>query len=259
MKLCEKCGAVNSDSKTFCVDCSERLGDPVCDAEADRLEQSLDNKLEKLYNDDDPLYVSRFDKIVGSISLVGLAADIVFLIIAAVTRRETALLWLGAVFFVLSAVEAFLPQLNWAIEKMRLSFIIGNPDDAVPGAFYKFSRKAAILIAAVTGIIMISLSAANFRHPPVIKYISDIANNKSAALSSNTTDYINASPEKWEKIIGGGNYTVSVFLGELENAGITGLEENLMMVAIAEITGKDDLSFAGKDAFLFSYYTNGWE
>ena len=259
MKICEKCGAVNSDSRTSCVDCGERLGAALTPIEEVKIEQSLDNKLEKLYNNDDPLYVSRFDKIVGGISLVGLAAGIILLIISAVTRRETALLWLGAIFFILSAVEAFIPQFNWAIEKMRLSFIIGNPYDATPSAFYKFSRKAAILIAAVTGIIMISLSASNFRHPPVIKYISDIANNKSAALSSNTADYINASPEKWEKIIGGGDYTVSVFLGELENAGSTGLEENLMMVAISEITGKENLSFAGKDAFLFSYYTYGWE
>ncbi len=29
MKLCEKCGAHNSDERMFCVDCSEKLGKPL--------------------------------------------------------------------------------------------------------------------------------------------------------------------------------------------------------------------------------------
>ena len=212
-----------------------------------------------LYNDSDPLYVSRLDKIVGYASLVGFVADIILLIIFAINRRETASLWFGLILFILSFAEAFFPKINWTIEKMRLSLVIGNPDDAVPSDFYRLCRKFSILITAFIGAVLLILSVMGLRKPPVLRYVSEIANTKSVAYSSNSSDYINANPEKWEEIIDGGQYTVSVFLSELENARSTGLEEHIMMTAIAEITEKDNLSFSDKDSFLFSYHTSGWD
>ena len=259
MKLCDKCGALNSDERAFCVDCGEKLGDILTESEENKIENDIDSSLERLYNDGDPLYVSRLDKIVGYAALVGFAADIILLFIFAINRRETVGLWIGLILFVLSFAEAFFPKINWAIEKMRLSLVIGNPDDAVPSDFYRLCRKFSILITASIGAVLLILSVMGLRKPPVLRYVSEIANTKSVAYSSNCADYINANPDKWEEIIDGGQYTVSVFLGELEKAESTGLEEHIMMTAIAEITEKDDLSFSDKDSFLFSYRTSGWD
>lgn len=259
MKVCDKCGALNSDTRFFCVDCNEKLGDPVSDREQGALEQGLDTTLENLYNQNDPLHVSRFDKVMGWLSVIGTAASLTLWGIGLFTKRDFDLLWIAVLFFAVSAVEAFVPKLTWGLEKLRLSFYIANADDAEPGMFYKVCRKASLLICTGVGVVGLIFAAADFRHPPVAAYIADIANTKSVAMSSHSRDYINANPEKWDAILDAGDYAVSVFTEQLQSADQTGLEEVLMMQAIVEITGDKTLSCADKDVFLFDLYTRGWD
>ncbi len=54
MKICENCGAYNSDERFFCVDCSEKLGDSLSAAEEQRLDDRIDDSLEAMYNRQDP-------------------------------------------------------------------------------------------------------------------------------------------------------------------------------------------------------------
>ena len=48
MKVCSKCGAINSDGKFFCVDCGEKLDDSLSENEQKRVEQKIDSNLENL-------------------------------------------------------------------------------------------------------------------------------------------------------------------------------------------------------------------
>ncbi len=159
MKVCDKCGAVNSDNRFFCVDCNEKLGDPVSDRERERLEDGIDRQLERLYNDNDPLYVSRFDKVMGALALVGLIASIILWIVGLVTRREFGFLGIGMLFFGLTAVEAFLPKVTWSLEQIRLSFRIDHAEDAEPSMFYKTARKASIVLGAIIGTTLLIIAA----------------------------------------------------------------------------------------------------
>ncbi len=259
MKVCGRCGALNSDTRFFCVDCCEKLGDAVSDREQGALEQDIDTKLETLYNQNDPLHVSRFDKVMGWLSVIGTAASLILWVIGLFTKRGFDLLWIAVLLFAVSAVEAFVPKLTWGLEKLRLSFYIANADDAEPSMFYKVCRKAGLLICTGVGIVGLIFAAADFRHPPVVAYIADIANTKSVAMSSHSRDYINANPEKWDAILDAGDYAVSVFTEQLQSADQTGLEEVLMMEAICEIKGYHTLPLGDVDTFLFELYTSGWE
>ncbi len=259
MKICAKCGAYNSDERIFCVDCSEKLGDKISAIDEQQAHNSINEKIEEMYNKKDPLYVSKFDKVMGLVSLIGVLCSVILIVICKVTERDFDFLWVGIVFFLLTSVEAFIPKVTWAIEKIRLSFLIQDADNAEPSRFYIACRKASIVISMLVGIVILVAAFLNFRYPPLKKYIADIAATESVTLSSHTKDYISANPEKWQKIIKSCDYTVAVFLSELKEADNTGLEEQLMMAAIIEISGKEDVSYTNKDDFLFAYSTYGWE
>ncbi|MBE6904447.1 MAG: hypothetical protein E7480_07555 [Ruminococcaceae bacterium] len=258
MKLCDNCGAHNSDERIFCVDCNEMLGDKLSSFEEQKMRAKVSGKIEEMYNKKDPLYVSKLDKAMGAAALIGALCTLVFIIIGIITQRSFELLWVGMIFFLLASIEALIPKVMWAIEKLRLSFFISDADNAEPSGFYIFSRKATVVISVAVGIVILTVNLLGFRHPPIREYISDIANTKSVSMSSHTKDYIDANPEKWQKILSEKDYAVNLFISELEKATNTGLEEQLMIQAIMQITGKD-IEYVNKDDFLFKYYSNGIE
>ena len=108
------------------------------------------------------------------------------------------------------------------------------------------------------GIVLLLTSIISFKNPPVVKYISEIASDKTVGTSSFSGDYIDANKDKWQEIISSGDYAVGEFLDELKNAKDTGLEEILMMEAINEIKGSNLNTSSGKDRFLldYSYFVN---
>lgn len=154
MKVCDKCGAYNSDDRMFCVDCDEKLDDN----EDENLQQEVQSKIDELYNKKDPLNVSVFDKILGSVSLVGVVATIIIFISNAVTQTSCEGLGWALITFALSGFEAFCPRINWEFEKMRLSFHVNSSSDLEPSDFYFIRRKLAIIVALLLGIVMLVIN-----------------------------------------------------------------------------------------------------
>ena len=113
MKVCAKCGAHNSDERSFCVDCNEKLGDKLSTLEEQQMRNNVNKKIEEMYNSKNPLYVSVFDKIIGVVSLIGLLCSLVLVVINKVTERSFEFLWIGVIFFLLASIEAFVPKLTW--------------------------------------------------------------------------------------------------------------------------------------------------
>ena len=175
MKICTKCGAYNSDERIFCVDCSEKLGDKLSAIDEKQTRDSVNEKIEEMYNKKDPLYVSKVDKVMGLVSLIGVLCSVILIVIGKITERSFDFLWVGIIFFLLASVEAFIPKVTWAIEKIRLSFFIRDADNAEPSGFYIVCRKVSIVISVLVGIVIIVVTFLDFRHPPIRKYIADIA------------------------------------------------------------------------------------
>ena len=60
------CGAIQGDIRFLCIDCRERLGNPLSETE-EKLEKSNNSKrLEEAYNHTDDLYVSKKHIILSS-------------------------------------------------------------------------------------------------------------------------------------------------------------------------------------------------
>ena len=258
MKICDNCGAYNSDGRGFCADCGEKLGDKISEKAEKELDRKINEVSEKMYNKTDPLYVSVFDRTVGTVSLVCLL--LLFIICAAALFRQQSVLFTvyGFICLILSAVEAFFPKVNWEIEKFRLSFRISNPDDAEPSDFYRIMRKLSEIILCAVGIAVLAVGIFAVSRPPVVKYINTIAAGHSETETAE--EIINSNPDLWKKIISGGDYTVSVFIDELKKSAETGLKEILMMQAVREIEGLDDSYMSGDtSSFLYKYLMRDFE
>ncbi len=148
MKVCDKCGAYNSDDRMFCVDCNEKLNDN----EDKNLQQDVQSKIDELYNK--KLSVTVFDKIIGSVSLVGVVATIIVFISNAITQTSCEYLGWAFITFALSSFEAFCPRIDWELEKLALSFRVSSSSDLEPSDFYFIRRKLAMIILLLLGIFM---------------------------------------------------------------------------------------------------------
>ncbi len=154
VKICEKCGAYNSDSRMFCVDCGDVLGDKVSDLHEQQIRNDIDAKMDAMYNKRDPIYVSGMDKVFGIASLVGATVSFVLLVIRVIVRQSAYGLFLSIILFLLSAVEALVPRVAWEIEKRRLSFYVRGADDLEPGDAYFIGRKCMIVFLTALGVFI---------------------------------------------------------------------------------------------------------
>jgi hypothetical protein len=60
LKYCNKCGAQQSDTRFFCVDCGEKLGRSLDEVASQAIKKETEGKINKLYNCKDRFYVSLF-------------------------------------------------------------------------------------------------------------------------------------------------------------------------------------------------------
>ena len=159
MKICEKCRCQNTDTRVFCVDCGATLKEKLSDEQEAAYEQQLDESIEKLYNRNDPLYVSAFDIVVGILALIGCAAAVVFPFFKPAPESlygEHPYIWAFAC-FVVAALDALLPQLAWGLETWRLNLWADGADDLQPSRLYLVGRRIGNTIALGLGVTILLL------------------------------------------------------------------------------------------------------
>ena len=154
MKICEKCGAYNSDNRMFCVDCNEKLNDN----DNENLQQDVKSKIDELYNKKDPLHVSTVDKVFGYISILGVVATKAVFFFNCFKEKSCEYLGWALIAFAVTIFEAFCARTSWEFEKMRLSFRVNGSSDLEPSDFYIIRRKIAIIIATLLGILMLVIN-----------------------------------------------------------------------------------------------------
>jgi hypothetical protein len=169
IKVCYKCGAQQTDSRFFCVDCNTKLGGAVSKEEAEHHEKKTKAMLEKLYNKSDPLYVSLLDKIIGFASIAGLLTAIVFSVIYRANLPVVGVEMLAVyILFLCTAVNALLPGILWSLEKIRISRYYRNADDIEPSGFYKIGRKLGVYFFFITSVIILVSAIINLVNPPPV-------------------------------------------------------------------------------------------
>ncbi len=88
MKKCQKCGAIQNDDRTNCLDCGALLGKPLSEAEADAVEDRLDDQLYAMSERAQDFYVSVPDKIMGILCIVIAVASLVMLNLVSVSKAN---------------------------------------------------------------------------------------------------------------------------------------------------------------------------
>ena len=88
MKRCKNCGAIQSDTRSVCLDCGAALGKPMSEAEASRIEAALDDKLENMSDRTDDFYVPFRDKLMGVLCIFGIAAAILLIVLAGAAKEK---------------------------------------------------------------------------------------------------------------------------------------------------------------------------
>ena len=160
MKICENCGAYNSDSRVFCVDCNSSLGKKISPVQEKKIAEKLDKKMEKMYNSRDPLYVSLFDKIMG-ISAIACILFCVALILLKqfITINSSAKdLFYTILIFAFGAIEALIPKLSWELEKIRYSWFIISNDDPQPTELYMIGRRISVILFIGIGVALLIIA-----------------------------------------------------------------------------------------------------
>lgn len=153
MKICEKCGAINTNERFFCADCGEKLPAPVSKAYETEINGRISNTGDRLMRESDPLSVTTFDRITGFVSVGGL-----LLVGARLQRFNPELILYSMPFFVVEIISSFLPRMLWFFEKIRLSFTISGSENAEPSDWYLFWRKAGNLLLCVFGFLLLLIA-----------------------------------------------------------------------------------------------------
>lgn len=70
MKKCKKCGAIQSDDRTMCVDCGALLGESLSEAEAARAEAAFADKIDTMGDRMEDFHVPVHERVLGIVSIV---------------------------------------------------------------------------------------------------------------------------------------------------------------------------------------------
>ena len=81
MKKCSSCGAVQSDSRTVCIDCGARLGAPVSSDEEAAINKATDEKIDRAGEKTELFYTPLVLRIFGFVSAAAVAALVILLCI----------------------------------------------------------------------------------------------------------------------------------------------------------------------------------
>ena len=161
MKKCKKCGALQSDDRSVCLDCGTLLGRPMTEAEEAAEEDVLDDRLEAMAERTEDFYVPLRDKIMGIICIIGIVAAFVLMGIAGGEKAEpTEELFLGAIvsiiFLAFACPMLLFPRFVWNLSTWRYRYFYDW--DTTPSENALIFRKLATYLLFAMGIIALFVS-----------------------------------------------------------------------------------------------------
>lgn len=158
MKRCSFCGAVWSDQKTTCRDCGQRLGDPLPEEEAARLEQELSNKIEDLSDKAEWCYVSVADKVAAVLAfLCGIGYVGLFFLLRSRGEPVFGEMFVFAALLICCGLLLLFPRWEWINTRRYLSWYITLRGDEIPTDGYMVVRRIIlygfVLLGWILGIV----------------------------------------------------------------------------------------------------------
>lgn len=158
MKICPKCGAQQSDSRTFCIDCGKKLGKKLSKDKERHIHQLSSNKVTRMTNSYQPYTIKKSDKIVGYAAIVLAVATFILMIIF---KRNSNFLSFSIICLILlieTSLNSLKPNFLWNIHKFDLSLSMKGVNELEPNKYSHTTRDVITYFFFVIAIfIMICL------------------------------------------------------------------------------------------------------
>lgn len=122
MKKCTKCGAINDNLYTSCIDCGAPLGPPLSKAELSEDGLYKPNAPKRPMDKSDYFYVSKADKMIAILLLAGVVLQ--FLLVTNVNPKElsdyTFVVWIIVVWMLIEVISLMFPKLVWKLYELSI-------------------------------------------------------------------------------------------------------------------------------------------
>jgi hypothetical protein len=155
MKKCKKCGALQKDSRSTCIDCGEQLGPPLSKQEEKDIDMEVSKKIRKLSNRGDYFYISKLDRVIAILNLIAAAQFLIINILnrGSLSEADLYISIIAIIVMLICAVDLMFPQISWELYKMKFIFAIDNPEDMEPSVFMLYMRRITGYTVCVIGYI----------------------------------------------------------------------------------------------------------
>ena len=150
MKVCKECGAVQQDERIFCIDCGEKLDDPISKTEESKIAKEISNSIDVQYDKSDPFAVDLPMKIVAALNIIAAIFSLVMFIIS--DRPEKSVVLISFIWYAFSFTDALFPEIIWTLTKFRDFFRYDNFDDLEPSFIYCKIRRIGVWVGLIFGI-----------------------------------------------------------------------------------------------------------
>lgn len=159
MKRCKKCGALQNDSHVVCIDCGGILGPPLSKQEEKEAELEVSKKINDLNNKKDYFYVSKPDKAVGILLILGavlfllLKLFMFFKVFFGYNFEDNygVLPVFAAILMLIEAFKLLIPSLSWELYKLKFVFSVNNTEDIQPSTLALYTKRITSYAVCLLG------------------------------------------------------------------------------------------------------------
>ena len=172
MKKCRKCGAVQDDSHSTCIDCGAVLPNPMSDAEEEAHEEeaheeALDDKLYGMAERAEDFYVPVWAKILGFVCVACFVGTILFLVFTPNRRYiEGELVVLTFESAIFGTISLLFPRFCWRLGSFGRRWWYADGENLKPSFAYIVVVKAVgVLFTVLTVICLCEIVTSSMRIP----------------------------------------------------------------------------------------------
>lgn len=167
MKKCRKCGTVQDDSRSTCIDCGAVLPKPMTDEEEKAHEEALDDRLDGMAERTEDFYVPVWAKILGFVCVACFVGTILFLVFTPNRRYiEGELVVLTFESAIFGTISLLFPRFCWRLGSFGRRWWYADGENLKPSFAYIVVVKAVgVLFTVLTVICLCEIVTSSMRIP----------------------------------------------------------------------------------------------
>lgn len=172
MRKCRKCGTVQDDSRSTCIDCGAVLPKPMTDEEEKAHEEALDDRLDGMAERTEDFYVPKWARILGFVCLACIVGTILFLAFTP-NRRYIEGGWVLQTLecAICGAISLLFPRFGWWLFSFGRRWWYAEGSNLTPSFAYTVVVKAVGVFCTIVAVICLcGMITSSMRRPQETQY-----------------------------------------------------------------------------------------